>query len=86
MGQRNIATIRATGSGGEEHSTAALRLSEIQECAHENMAVEVRHFLLQLQISLIGNVTGLKSDLKCLLDFPFEYGSVYVLLTLVSTI
>ena len=58
MGQRNIATIRATGSGGEEQSTAALCLSEMQECARENVAVEVRYFLLQLQIRIIGNVTG----------------------------
>ena len=48
-----------------EQSSAALRLSEMQECGRENMAVEVRFFLLQLQISLIGNVgTGYKVQLE----------------------
>lgn len=42
-GQRNRPSNRNTGSDGDQNGSAAERLSEMQECARENVAVEVRH-------------------------------------------
>ena len=42
-GQRNQPSSRNTGTDGDQNGSAAERLSEMQECARENVAVEVRH-------------------------------------------
>ena len=43
-GQRNNQpSSRSTGTDGDQNGSAAERLSEMQECARENVAVEVRH-------------------------------------------
>ena len=42
-GQRNQRSSRNTGTDGDQNGSAAERLSEMQECAGENVAVEVRH-------------------------------------------
>ena len=42
-GQTNQPSSRNTGSDGDQNGSTAERLSEMQECARENVVVEVKH-------------------------------------------